>query len=130
MTGSWSSRIRYDASGRAIGASRAKPIQWVSAGTTRIRDIGWTSPTTIAVLDQLSVSQAEVRILNVDGSTTADQASPTLISGRVRALVASPDQPPFAVLPTGLQALSQGESQIAPNRQIPTEDLHHLTYAG
>ena len=124
------SRIRYDASGRAIGASRAKPIQWVSSGTTRIRDIGWTSPTTIAVLDQLSVSQAEVRILNVDGSTRADQASPTLISGRVRALVGSPDQPPFAVLPTGLQALSQGESQIAPNRQIPTEDLHHLTYAG
>ena len=76
------SRIRYDASGRAIGASRAKPIQWVSSGTTRIRDIGWTSPTTIAVLDQLSVSQAEVRILNVDGSTRADQASPTLISGR------------------------------------------------
>jgi hypothetical protein len=124
------SRIRYDALGRAIDATRAKPIRWESSGTTHISDIGWTSPTTIAVLDQLSPSQAEVRILNVDGSTRADQASPTLITGRVRALVGSPDQTPFAVLPTGLQAISQGESQIVPTRQIPTEDLHHLTYAG
>jgi len=123
------SRIRYDALGRAIGATRARPIRWESPGTRRIRDIGWTSPTTIAVLDQLSPSQAEIRILNVDGSTRADQASPTLISGRVRALVGSPDQTPFAVLPTGLQAISQGESQIVPNRQIPTQD-HHITYAG
>lgn len=124
------SRIRYDAGGRAIGATRALPIRWESPGTLRIRDIGWTSPTTIAVLDQLSTSQAEVRILNVDGSTRADQASPILISGRVRGLVGSPDQPPFAVLPTGLQPISQGESQIVPNRQIPTENLHHITYAG
>ena len=77
------SRIRYDASGRAIGDQGAAH-PWVSSGTTRIRDIGWTSPTTIAVLDQLSVSQAEVRILNVDGSTRADRPRPPLISGRVQ----------------------------------------------
>jgi hypothetical protein len=122
------SRLRW--SGTAVVGSRARPIPWLSSGTTRVRDIGWTSPTTIAVLDQLSRSQAEVRILNVDGSTPPDQAPPILVNGRISGLVASPNQTPYAVQVGGITDISRDSSQALPNPQIPTLLLRHLTYAG
>jgi hypothetical protein len=120
------SRLRYDGDGRAVGATRAQPIRWLSPGATRIRDIGWTSPTTIAVLDQLSSSQAEVRILDVDGSTRADQASPTVIHGRVLGLATSPNQTPYAVQRSALYDFSQVDEA----RSVSTEGLRYVTYAG
>jgi hypothetical protein len=122
------SRIRYDNHGRAKGATRAQDIRWTSPGTSRIRDIGWTSPTTIAVLDQVSRVHAEVRILNVDGSTAPAETPPTLISGRVKALATSPlaAQTPYAVLQDTLYDISQ----IGLPRPIPNLGLHFLTYAG
>jgi Lipoprotein LpqB beta-propeller domain/Sporulation and spore germination len=122
------SRLRYDGA-KAVG-SRARPIPWLSSGTTLVRDIGWTSPTTIAVLDQLSRSQAEVRILNVDGSMPPDQAPPTLVNGRVSGLVSSPNQAPYAVQADGITDISRDSAQALPNPQIPTQRLRHLTYAG
>jgi hypothetical protein len=122
------SRLRYD--GAKVAGSRARPIPWLSSGTTKVRDIGWTSPTTIAVLDQLSRSQAEVRILNVDGSTPPDQAPPILVNGRVSGLVTSPNQTPYAVQPGKVTDISRDSSQSLPNPQIPTEHLRHITYAG
>ncbi|HEY3528508.1 MAG TPA: LpqB family beta-propeller domain-containing protein [Nocardioides sp.] len=119
-------RLQYDADGRALGATRTHVIRWVSSGTTRIRDIGWTSPTTIAVLDQLSPSRAEVRVLSVDGSTPPDQAAPTQVSGRVSGLVASPVDKPYAVGRSGLIDISP----VDLNKLIPIDHLHHLTYAG
>jgi Lipoprotein LpqB beta-propeller domain/Sporulation and spore germination len=119
-------RLQYDAGGRAVGATRTHVIRWVSSGTSRIRDIGWTSPTTIAVLDQLSPSRAEVRVLNVDGSTPPDQAAPTLLSGVVRGLVASPVDKPYAIERSGLIDISP----VDLNKLIPIDHLHHLTYAG
>jgi hypothetical protein len=124
------SRLRYDASGVATGATRARRIPWQSGGTTRIRDIGWTAPTTVAVLDRLSTSQAEVRILNVDGSTTPDQAPPRLVSGLVRGLATSPSQTPYVVLAQGLNDISHDTAQLDPNDQIPTVGLVHVSYAG
>ena len=122
------SRVRYDADGRVTGATPAQVIRWESPGTSRIRDIGWTSPTTIAVLDQLSRVHAEVRILNVDGSTAPDETSPALISGRVSGLATSPvaAQPPYAVQKGSLFDISQVEVP----RPTPNQGLHHLTYAG
>jgi hypothetical protein len=122
------SRLRYD--GDKVVGTRARPIPWLSKGANRVRDIGWTSPTTIAVLDQLSSAQAEVRILNVDGSTPPDEAPPILVGGRVHGLVTSPNQTPYAVLPGGITDISRDVSQIAPGPQIPTAGLRHLTYAG
>jgi hypothetical protein len=124
------SRLRYDATGRALGGTRATSIPW-SSHTQRIRDIGWTTPTTIAVLDQLNPVQAERRILRVDGSTPPSQAQPSRIPGVVRGLMTSPagsTQPPYAVLRTGgLYDISQVES----TRPTPIERrLRHLTYAG
>jgi hypothetical protein len=121
------SRIRNDADGRVVGASRARLIPWRSPGSDRIRDIGWTSPTTIAVLDQLSSVQGEMRILNVDRSTRPGQVSPLQITGDVLGLATSPDQQtPYAVRSSDLLDLSPAEV----NRSLPIEDLHQLTYAG
>jgi hypothetical protein len=122
------SRLRY--AGAKVVGTRARPIPWLSGGTTRVRDIGWTSPTTIAVLDQLSRSQAEVRILNIDGSTPPEQAPPILVNGRASGLVSSPNQTPYAVLPGGITDISGDGSQAFPNPQIPTGRLRHITYTG
>jgi hypothetical protein len=122
------SRIRYNANGRALRGTRTRPIRWVSVGTTRVRDIGWTSPTTLAVLDQLSGSQAEVRILNVDGSTPAGETPATVIPGVVIRLATSPvaTQTPYAVLASGLHDLAQ----VEPTPLLATPRLHWITYAG
>jgi hypothetical protein len=120
------SRLRYDVRGRVIGASRSLRIPWKSPGTLRIRDIGWTSPTTIAVLDQLS-SRAEVRILSVDGSTRASQVSPIAINGEVLALATAPGgQAPYAVQLTNLVNISPAEE----TRSVNINGLRLFTYAG
>lgn len=120
------SRLRYNAENRPVSGTRARLIPWLSSGTSRVRDIGWTSPTTIAVLDQFSRAQAESRILNVDGSTPADQTSPTTIPGRAIGLATSPVDTPYAVLPNSLYDLSQLDSTPL----VPTRGLRHITYAG
>ncbi|HET8666095.1 MAG TPA: LpqB family beta-propeller domain-containing protein [Nocardioides sp.] len=120
------SRLRYDPRGRVIGAARAHRIPWSSTGTPRIRDIGWTSPTTIAVLDQLA-SRAEVRILNVDGSTRPSEISPIVVNGEVRALATSPGgQSPYAVQRTTLVNISPA----GPTRSVSISGLREFTYAG
>ena len=91
-----------------------------------IRDIGWTSPTTIAVLDRLSRTQAEVRILNVDGSTRPGQVSPISVNGDVRYLATSPgQQTPYAVQqPFALYQHLAGRARAsALDRRTPPPDL-------
>jgi hypothetical protein len=126
------SRIRYDADGRVIGTTRAQPIGWESSGTNRIRDIGWTTPTTIAVLDQVSAFQAEVRILNVDGSTRAGRVSPIAIQGQGRHLFTSPGgETAYVVVSSQSSGLTLANiSPAETNRTLPIPRLHHLTYAG
>jgi hypothetical protein len=127
------SRIRYDIDGSVTGTSRVEPIGWKSRGTKRIRDIGWTSPTTIAVLDQLSQEQAEVRILNVDGSTRSSQVSPIGIRGVVPYLATSPagQQTPYAVQTSGSSGLALADiSPAESNRALTIDGLRHVTYAG
>jgi hypothetical protein len=120
------SRLRYNADN--VRGTRARPIPWLSSGTSRVRDVGWTSPTTIAVLDQLSRAQAEVRILNVDGSTPAAATAPTTIPGRAFGLATSPvsTQTPYAVQLGSLYDLAQVDATPS----IPTPGLHRITYAG
>ncbi|HEX3222139.1 MAG TPA: LpqB family beta-propeller domain-containing protein [Nocardioides sp.] len=122
------SRLRYNANDRAVRGTRARPIRWVSGGTTRVSDIGWTSPTTIAVLDQVSGSQAEVRILNVDGSTPPGETAVASIPGVATRLATSPvaTQTPYAVLASGLYNIAQ----VDPTRPLPTPHLHRIAYAG
>jgi hypothetical protein len=124
------SRIRYDADANAVRGTRARHIPWVSNGSSRVRDIGWTSSTTIEVLDRISPSQSEARILNVDGSTAADEAAATTISGRVTGLVTSPvgfPETPYAMLPHSLVSLASVD--VSPTT-IDIPGLRHITYAG
>lgn len=127
------SRLRYDAADVARHATRARTVPWSSSTTTRLRDIGWISPTTIEVLDQVSRTQSEFRILSVDGSTSPDETSVTPIPYRVLALATSPvsDQTPYAVLRHHLYDLGQGDSARSLSPPITaTPQLSHITYAG
>jgi hypothetical protein len=124
------SRLHYALDGTALGASRALAIPWRVGRTNRIRDIGWTTPTTLAVLDQVSASSAEVRILSVDGSTSPVQAPVVGVGGRVQGLATSPNETPYAVVASGLIDISRDTPQLDPTAQIPTEDLRHVAYAG
>ena len=114
--------------------TRARRIPWRSSGTTRIRDIGWTSPTTIEVLDRLSRSQAEVRILDVDGSTSPDETTSDPDPRHGSGLATSPvgrRQTPYAVLRA--PAL-RPRVRTTRHGRLATDDRHpglrHVTYAG
>jgi hypothetical protein len=120
------SRLRYDAAGGVLGATRAIRVPWQGGGGTRIRDIGWTSPTSIAVLHLLTQGESEVRTVDVDGSTPVDESVPTTIPGSVHRLATSPVDidTSFAVLPQNLYDISQTSSAVS------YSGLHHITYAG
>jgi hypothetical protein len=121
------SRLLYNASGRSVAGTRARSVRWSASGDRRIRDIGWTSPTTIAVLYQSSPITAEVRTLDVDGSTSATAAAPLPIRGRVTSLATSPaGQTPFAVQRGQLFDIAQVDT----THFQPFSHLQHITYAG
>jgi hypothetical protein len=127
------SRMRYDQDDQPRRGTRAHRIPWVASGSSRIVDLGWSTPTTLEVLDQLSGTQAEARILNVDGSTAADEAPTTSIPGRAIGLVISPvggAQTPYAVQPHNLYDLAQVDTTPASVANIATPGLHHITYTG
>lgn len=122
------SRIRYGANSRPVGATRARRLPW-SVGAGRIRDIGWTSPTTVAVLDRLTGTQAGVRILDIDGSTSPSETPIIPVSGPVSGLATSPyaTQTPYAIQQQGLFDFAQADTNVS---QPLSERLRHLTYAG
>jgi hypothetical protein len=124
------SRLRYDGNGRVVSGTRARPIRWAAGTSTRVRDIGWLSPTTIAVLDQVSRAQAEVRLFDVDGSMAPDEVHSIIVPGQALGLATSPASAnlttPFAVLPGELFDLAQVDTDA----QQPVPGLRHITYAG
>jgi hypothetical protein len=121
------SRVRYDADGRPVGATRARRLPW-TIGAGHIRDIGWTSPT-VAVLDRLTRTQAGVRILDIDGSTSPSETPIIPVSGPVSGLATSPyaTQTPYAIQPQGLFDFAQADTNVS---QPLSQRLRHLTYAG
>jgi len=120
------SRLRYDAQGRVVGATRAQPLPWQAGGSTRVRDIGWLSPTTIAVLHLLTHNVSEIRTLSIDGSTPASEAPTIPVAGRVDGLATSPveTETSFAILPSNLLDVAQVDPAVHYSH------LHHITYAG
>jgi hypothetical protein len=123
------SRLRFDNDGRPVDATRARRLPWLTGDDARIRDIGWTSPTTVAVLEQLTQARADVRILNIDGSTSPNETSALPVSGPVSGLATSPvgTQHPYAVQQHGLFDLAQVDTNVP---QALTQRLRHITYAG
>ncbi len=124
------SRLRYDDNGWVLSGTKARLIRWSAGTTTRIRDIGWMSPTVIGVLDQASPTQAEVRLLDVDGSLAPDEVHAIAVRGQALSLATSPSPatltPPFAVQPGELFNLAQ----VDVTAQQPVPGLSHITYAG
>jgi hypothetical protein len=126
------SRLRYDPTGRHVSGTRARAVRWSTGGSFRIRDIGWwISPTAVAVLDQVTPAQAEVRVLDVDGSTSPAETPPINVRGQASGLVTSPvtepvPQTPYAVQPGALLDLAQVDT----TDQQPIPGLRHITYAG
>ena len=88
------------------------------------------SPTVIGVLDQASPTQAEVRLLDVDGSLSPDEVHAIAVRGQALSLATSPSSatltPPFAVQPGELFNLAQVDATA----QQPVPGLSHITYAG
>jgi hypothetical protein len=123
------SRLRYDTDGRPVGATPARRLPWTVGHDARIRDIGWTSPTTVAVLEQPTRTTADVRILDIDGSSSPSETPTLPVSGPVSGLATSPygTQTPYAVQQHGLFDLAQADTNVSP---ALTQRLRHLTYAG
>lgn len=101
-------RIHYDDQGRVTGAGVARELPLEGVDRARIIDVAWTSPTSIIVVRPISGVTSEVSTLPVDGAPAASRS--ISVSGRVLALVASPDgtSTPFAVRRDGLVDLDTG----------------------
>lgn len=122
------SRLRYDASGRPLGATRARGVPWQGTGSARVRDIGWIGPTTLAVLHLATQDVSEVREVAVDGSTSPSEAAVIPIPGRVRGVVTSPvaSETSYAVLPRMLFDIAI----VDPSPSVAISGLSGITYAG
>lgn len=122
------SRIAYDASGRAVDATRAEGLAWRGGGSQRIKAVGWVSPTSFMVLHLLGQDVSEVRTIAVDGSTSVAGAASSTLPGRLFGLATSPvvTQRSYALSRRALVDLSQGDQ----SPDVPYRRLHHITYAG
>ncbi|MFC4784129.1 LpqB family beta-propeller domain-containing protein [Nocardioides sp. MAHUQ-72] len=105
------SRIRHDEQGRVLGATRAHRIAWEGGERLRIRDIAWRTPTTVAVLHELTDNLSQVRTIAVDGSPSGADSLATTLRGDVRSLAGSPvpSQSLYAVTGSSLIDLSYSE---------------------
>lgn len=106
------SRIKHDARGGVIGATRA--IEFSSsatAGYDRIRDIGWVSPTSVGVLHLIAEDYSQVLPISVDGSPASSDDTVYSQEERGRELISSPvaNEPPFLRTSDGLYDLSSPE---------------------
>ena len=85
------SRVRRDAGG---GVRNVDPTRTLAApgALETIRDIGWRSPATVAVLSGPTAHTSQVRLLQIDGSSTSSATTePEMFRQRATALVTSPD---------------------------------------
>jgi Lipoprotein LpqB beta-propeller domain len=110
------SRIRYLPSGRLLSVTRSRNVEWSQGDVQRIHDIGWYSPTSVAVLNQLTRSYARVVPVPVDGSAPWEQRLAQ--NSRALAVVASPapGEPLYTRTPEGLldPTGAQGDTKPLP----------------
>ncbi len=122
------SRIRHDAQGAVVGATRARTIVWNAGDVQRIRDIGWRTPTSVAVLHLLTKEISQVVTIPVDGSPTGADNPALTQRQRATAVVASPvpDETLFTLTTGGLYDLTGREGG---NHPLP-EGTRDVTYVG
>lgn len=84
-------RVLRDEAGRVLRVSRVEELVLAPDGERRISDIGWRSPTSVAVLSEITDDLSEVRTVAVDGAPAdLGAAGATRIRGRGFELVSSP----------------------------------------
>ena len=108
------SRLLHDDHGRVLRSTRAHRIGWEGSGSLDIRDIAWQTPTTIAVLDEITPELAQVRTISVDGSPLGLDALTYTLNGRVRSLAGSAvrSEPLYAVANTSLYDLTNADQGL------------------
>jgi hypothetical protein len=121
------SRLRYDARGRALGGTPARPIGWDDQGPLSVVDIGWASPTSVVVAHRIGRDLFQVRTLTVDGAPAGLTGVAVTVRQRPRELVTSPrtTDPLFVASKAGLTELVSGLRLADVD-----EDTAFLTYAG
>lgn len=98
------SRIRYDSSGRVLGALPATRVFWEDGRSLlQVRDIAWLTPSTFVALHRIGQS-FEVRSLSVDGAPSGVDGLQTKLNGEFLALAGSPvpGESLYAVTRSGL----------------------------
>lgn len=124
-----SSRVRQDAAGTVLGATRVRTLPRPTEGSPRIRDIGWRSPTAVSVLSDITEDLSEVRTISVDGAPgEVASGGTTRLRGPTRQLVSSPvdGSEVFALAGRAVTSLTRLE------RSVPdlARGLTSLTYVG
>ena len=84
------SRIKHSASGRVIGAVPAERIDVGDEAGLPITDIAWRTSSTLAVLNPLGPTLAEVAPASVDGAPMNPEVAATTVEGRLVGLAGSP----------------------------------------
>lgn len=108
------SRIEHGPTGPVVGALRAERIDVGDDVDLPIRDISWRTSATIAVLNPLTPTLAEVSTASVDGAPT--QIAATAVEGEVRSLAGSPaeDEPIYGVTRAGLVDVANPDRRAIP----------------
>jgi Lipoprotein LpqB beta-propeller domain/Sporulation and spore germination len=120
---------RVETGGQArVRLQQARTLPWEGGAPLNVRDLGWSSPTSLAVLSQLTEGISQIRDLNVDGSPSGATGSTDTVQGRMRWLVSSPveSEPAYAVAPKWIIDLTGPGRSEGPAGL----DLATLTYVG
>ena len=121
-------RVRRDANGVVLGVVGTRRLR-IEGTPDRIRDIAWRTPTKLAVLVAPSAGTSEVLLVNIDGSSTAQQlnTSSSLFRGRAVRVLTSPatGAPLYLLTTTGRLYTLSGRGQwtassIRPGLSAPT----------
>ena len=122
------SRLLSSRQGLVERALRAVQVTEQDGRGLRIRDIAWRSPTSIAVLQEVSKELFQVRATTVDGAPTGLDSLSVTLDGKITGLAGTP-QPGerlFALTPGGvidLAGSAAGTTEIDP-------DVSSLDYVG
>jgi hypothetical protein len=124
-----STRVRHDLAGAVVGFTPVVTLPLPAEGSPRIRDIGWRSPTTVAVLRDLTEDLSEVRTVSVDGSPGEIASGGTVrLRGPTRRLVSTPVDllEVYALAGRAVSSLTRLERAVP---DLP-QGITSLTYVG
>lgn len=110
------SRIEHTAAGDVVGAVPAERIAVGDSADLPIRDISWRTSASLAVLNPLTPSLAQVAPASVDGAPINPEVSASTVDGRVFALAGSPvlTESIYGVMRRGLSDVGSTDHPMVP----------------